>query len=411
MKRNVNNNGITLIALVVTIIVLLILAGVSISMLTGQNGILNRVAEAKDKSEESETKELIEMAVFNSIIGENGVSKLNKEKLQENISNVLEKDKAVVIDNKNETYTIKLNDTNKKYYIDKNGKIFDCKDRNGIEVGDYIEYKSDNTEKYLVSKEASGHNENQEISTEVLRWRVLNINEGGTIELIPDNATNQKIFFKGTLGYNNGVYIMNDICKKLYGNTKMQVEARSINLIDIENEFTEDGKIKRNLYESKYGTTKTFTNTEKTNYPYIYKYERFSGVDSDTILNEGTERYNSYYNDVTSKTYEHSQKLTVKFVFYNISFYDLCTEKIASIFVTNDAFWVASRYVYYGDNAAFFGLNNASKKFNGDDMYSSGDVEYELGIGLRPIVTLSPNIDIKLCDGENGINNMHKINF
>ena len=35
-------NGITLIALVVTIIVLLILAGISIAMLTGQNGILNR---------------------------------------------------------------------------------------------------------------------------------------------------------------------------------------------------------------------------------------------------------------------------------------------------------------------------------------------------------------------------------
>ena len=44
-------NGITLIALVVTIIVLLILAGVSISMLTGQNGILNRAAEAKEKTE------------------------------------------------------------------------------------------------------------------------------------------------------------------------------------------------------------------------------------------------------------------------------------------------------------------------------------------------------------------------
>ena len=38
-------NGITLIALVVTIIVLLILAGISIAMLTGQNGILNRAAE------------------------------------------------------------------------------------------------------------------------------------------------------------------------------------------------------------------------------------------------------------------------------------------------------------------------------------------------------------------------------
>ena len=47
MKRD---KGITLIALVVTIIVLLILAGISISMLTGQNGILRRVSEAKDKT-------------------------------------------------------------------------------------------------------------------------------------------------------------------------------------------------------------------------------------------------------------------------------------------------------------------------------------------------------------------------
>ena len=44
MRKYEENTGITLIALVVTIIVLLILAGVSISMLTGQNGILNRAA-------------------------------------------------------------------------------------------------------------------------------------------------------------------------------------------------------------------------------------------------------------------------------------------------------------------------------------------------------------------------------
>ena len=41
-----NNKGITLIALVVTIIVLLILAGVSIAMLTGDNGILTKAKEA-----------------------------------------------------------------------------------------------------------------------------------------------------------------------------------------------------------------------------------------------------------------------------------------------------------------------------------------------------------------------------
>ncbi len=51
------NTGITLIALVVTIIVLLILAGVSVSMLTGQNGILNRAAEAKEKTAEAQKQE------------------------------------------------------------------------------------------------------------------------------------------------------------------------------------------------------------------------------------------------------------------------------------------------------------------------------------------------------------------
>ena len=42
--------GITLIALVITIIVLLILAGVSIAMLTGDNGIITRANEASEKT-------------------------------------------------------------------------------------------------------------------------------------------------------------------------------------------------------------------------------------------------------------------------------------------------------------------------------------------------------------------------
>ena len=51
------NNGITLIALVVTIIVLLILAGISIMMLTGQNGILNRAKEAKESTQQAQEYE------------------------------------------------------------------------------------------------------------------------------------------------------------------------------------------------------------------------------------------------------------------------------------------------------------------------------------------------------------------
>ena len=46
------------------IIVLLILAGVSISMLTGQNGILNRVAEAKEKTGIAQSEEKVKLAAM-----------------------------------------------------------------------------------------------------------------------------------------------------------------------------------------------------------------------------------------------------------------------------------------------------------------------------------------------------------
>ena len=60
---NKKNKGITLIALVITIIILLILAGISISMLTGQNGILNRTQEAKVKNEKSQAQEEVTIAL------------------------------------------------------------------------------------------------------------------------------------------------------------------------------------------------------------------------------------------------------------------------------------------------------------------------------------------------------------
>ncbi len=56
--KNKANNGITLIALVITIIVLLILAAVSIATLTGQNGILTRANDAKTETEQAEEDEL-----------------------------------------------------------------------------------------------------------------------------------------------------------------------------------------------------------------------------------------------------------------------------------------------------------------------------------------------------------------
>ena len=59
------NKGITLIALVITIIVLLILAGVSIATLTGQNGILTRASDAKEQTEIASVKEQAQLDIAN----------------------------------------------------------------------------------------------------------------------------------------------------------------------------------------------------------------------------------------------------------------------------------------------------------------------------------------------------------
>ena len=57
------NKGITLIALVITIIVLLILAAVSIAMLTGENSILNRAQESASANALGAAKDAVNLEV------------------------------------------------------------------------------------------------------------------------------------------------------------------------------------------------------------------------------------------------------------------------------------------------------------------------------------------------------------
>ena len=107
------SNGITLIALVVTIIVLLILAGVSIQMLTGDNGILQRTGEAKENTVSESEKEKISIAILGSY---DETTLLNLDKLKSNLeSNGM----TVIGDNFPVTTTI----SGKKYTIESNGNV------------------------------------------------------------------------------------------------------------------------------------------------------------------------------------------------------------------------------------------------------------------------------------------------
>ena len=84
-NKTLKNSGITLMALVITIIVLLILAGISITMLAGDNSILQKAGEAKEKTEEAQATEQARIDEYADVIDETMgvVAKLSDKKTKE----------------------------------------------------------------------------------------------------------------------------------------------------------------------------------------------------------------------------------------------------------------------------------------------------------------------------------------
>ena len=239
MRKYEENTGITLIALVVTIIVLLILAGVSISMLTGQNGILNRVADAKEKTEVAQKDEEEKMQGYESLIDQ---------------------------------YT---------------GTIPE-----GLKVGSEVTYAPSGTynwqAKYCSSEKTEGTddvtlNSASGQSYNITEWKVLSI-ENGKVELVPTNPTEGTVYLGQAQGYNNGVKLLNDACSSLYGNTSKGITARSLNIDDIEKYMSDDklAEVHQYQYTSgggvKYGTQLSSAYTSNKNYPSIYAKENLSVI-------------------------------------------------------------------------------------------------------------------------------------
>lgn len=114
--------GITLIALVVTIVVLIILAGVSISMLTGENGIVNQASEAKEENEISTEKEMVNLS-YNACRTQNNYQGLvTSDKMQEELDN-LAGDGKTKVEADGENLVIEFTDSKRVYTINQNGEI------------------------------------------------------------------------------------------------------------------------------------------------------------------------------------------------------------------------------------------------------------------------------------------------
>ncbi len=485
--------GITLVALVITIVVLLILAGVSINTVLGDDGIIKKAKEAAEATKRASAEEEMNRLVLEYQLASNDetLESFLQEKVTEGrIDEVTDNGDGTItitkkVEGKDYTITVKkpaastpsvkvgtirvVSDstgagsslgeasTSKgktlyimidssisggtttvspevPYAVTENGtyKFTVTGTVNGtaytkevsvevnqfrefsiddIQIGDSVNYTYDPAGSYSLSSTYSGYSSNQTIAqTTGVTWKVLNVDkENDTVDIISTNTTSSTVYFYNILGYNNGPYLMNEICKAQYSNKTLGVEARSINLLDMEKHLTPTGITARNAYTNsvKYGTTKTYTGSTK--YPSLYANQKGAGpnitaANANTISQPDITKGNDPYEEskpivpkgttepTTSSTYGTGSPLTVTQTFYYIPINDTNCGTAYSILANGTTFWVAARYVYTDSAYADFGLRIAYTYTNGYDMFYSNGGTDGGSYALRPVVSLPSSL-------------------
>ena len=115
--------GITLIALIVTIIVLIILAGITIATLTGEDGLIRNANNAKEKTEIANEKEVVDRATINAI-GNNKRGNIVREELQDELDRITKVGNTEVEDS-GEEFNVIFTQTQRYYIVNKDGDIIE----------------------------------------------------------------------------------------------------------------------------------------------------------------------------------------------------------------------------------------------------------------------------------------------
>ena len=116
-----NQNGITLLVLVITIIILLILAGITIGALTGENGIIKNTKESKEQTEIANEKEILEKATVEAM-GKNKYGNIEESELQNALNNETGDGKTEAVD-VGEEFEVLFKESNRYYTVDKDGNV------------------------------------------------------------------------------------------------------------------------------------------------------------------------------------------------------------------------------------------------------------------------------------------------
>ena len=415
-KTRFNQKGITLIALVITIIVLLILAGVSIAMLTGENGILNKATTAKQKTEEATAEERVKLEVAGSP-REDG--KLDTDLLNENLRNnidgltyngkaITEKGVAdenrikslpatVVVDGYNviirEDGSVVVSEWTQNGYEITNGKII-------LRVGDTVknyDELSKGEQSATIETTESG-TEQQTPTTEDLGWKILGIGENGGIELISDNPTQSKITLVGETGYLNAERVLNTACNELYGKGEYAESARSLEVEDINKLANYDPE----TYSGYGDLWKYRFSTEAGNMQYSKLADgEESWSDWVDITNENYQTFRMPGSTETISEENPKESEEIEYTYYSYSISSKITDdKIANMITkgtgeSNITQWLASRAVYcYSIYASFYVRGVRYGIVDSYFLYDSNGNSYSPSWAVRPVVSLKSNIQL-----------------
>ena len=513
--------GITLIALVITIIILLILATISIGMLSGNNSIIRQTENAKKGTDVAGEKEIIEKATV-AAMGKSKYGNLTKDKLDNELNNYPEIESSEQIDEgivvtfkSNRQYLINFDgdvssysniiignlvvkdgnttlaencksvqlgkslninfeasisggsitsitpniayttagetkktftiigktsegkEITKEYTVNLKG-YYDIPD---LKVGDFVNYtlKTPTTEELTqlnndISTYSGATDNTEKISAgSTLLCRVLEMDSNrNPTKLISADGVN-KLRLHGANGYNNAVYLINEMCTTLYSGN--QGTTTSLKIEDLENNYFSDTAISTiDTYNNgilTYGETKYYSENY-AKYPNIAPEEARMGIATTLVdgknqirtaglgLSEQITTYTGSGDANASTVPETNKGITVTQTYYQISegesnyknttlnniIHKSPTAKGSDTKNVTD-YWIASRCVNtYSSYCYFYVRTINSSSVKADFLYWSKSYPYDQSYAVRPVITLNSEIQAEYVEAYNNTYNI-----
>ena len=371
--------GITLIALVITIIVLLILAGVTVATLAGDNGLLTKAGDSKEKHKISSEIELISLSVQQLYMEEN-MEDISEERLKSNLEQFIDKSKVSTYFNE-DSKVVKIIDGKSRYYkIDENKNVIfigyyaDVDDSSNMtEIGDNV-FNLENITKNTYIDASNGKTTNSTGGWDSSDFII--IDEYPSYAIVSDNAQ----FLSSN---NNAVYDENynfvrsiNLTKKTVKNSIIGDVQASINIIKFNNN---EKYLRISAENSTLNHIKIFPiKSEQINFK--FQYNTINNLIDNYTINDN----NLYNKGVVGSSY---------------------ISNTNGAQIPYDSSWESTDYIDIGDNDKIaICSNNFNAIFNGyNGMYDnnknfiktislSGNTKYNSKIGYYKMIDIPSNV-------------------